>query len=105
MIATVCVPVVSLNIVGVRTLYVVSGSMEPSISKGDLVLASENYGGLTEGDVVVYKARWFNDENVLHRIVSSRTDKMVTGSTRPRVITTLSTILVRLLIRTSSQRL
>ena len=53
----------------------VSGSMEPSISKGDLVLASENYGGLTEGDVVVYKARWFNDENVLHRIVSSRIDK------------------------------
>ena len=75
MIAVVCVPVVSLNLVGVRTLYVVSGSMEPSISKGDLVLASKNYGGLTEGDVVVYKARWFNDESVLHRIISSRTDK------------------------------
>ena len=75
MIATVCVPVVSLNIVGIRTLYVVSESMEPSISKGDLVLASENYGGLTEGDVVVYKARWFNDESVLHRIVSSKTNK------------------------------
>ena len=74
MIAVVCVPVVSLNLVGVRTLYVVSGSMEPSISKGDLVLASENYGGLTEGDVVVYKARWFNNESVLHRIISSRTD-------------------------------
>lgn len=53
----------------------VSESMEPTINKGDLVLASENYGGLTEGDVVVYKARWFNDKNVLHRIVSSRTDK------------------------------
>lgn len=75
MITTVCVPVVSLNIVGIRTLYVVSESMEPSISKGDLVLASENYGGLTEGDVVVYKARWFNDESVLHRIVSSKTNK------------------------------
>ena len=57
---------------------VVSGSMEPSFYRGDIVLIEKsNFLGIHEfdpnsvqvGDVVVYKAAWFN-QPVIHRIIN-----------------------------------
>lgn len=56
---------------------VVSGSMEPTFYRGDVVVIEKtNFLGMEEvnpnnlnvGDVVIYRATWFN-EPVIHRII------------------------------------
>jgi signal peptidase len=66
---------------------VVSGSMEPTLYRGDVVLIQKaNFLGIQEmqtsdlktGDIVIYKATWY-PEPVIHRIIS--TDKDTSGNT------------------------
>lgn len=61
---------------------VVSGSMEPTFYRGDVVLIQKaNFLGIPEmdtsnlasGDIVIYKASWF-PEPVIHRIISTGKD-------------------------------
>jgi len=58
---------------------VVSGSMEPVFYRGDIVVVEKtNFIGINEfnpndaqvGDIVVYKADWFQDGLVIHRIIN-----------------------------------
>lgn len=61
---------------------VVSGSMEPTFARGDVVVIQKtNFLGISElnnsdlnvGDVVIYDATWFPDP-VIHRIISKGID-------------------------------
>ncbi|OPY19593.1 MAG: Peptidase S24-like protein [Methanobacterium sp. PtaU1.Bin097] len=61
---------------------VVSGSMEPTFARGDVVVIQKaNFFGLSElnttnlevGDVVIYDATWF-PEPVIHRIIEKGTN-------------------------------
>ncbi len=49
---------------------VVSGSMEPVLYRGDIVIidSNPNYENIRVGDIVVYKATWFN-QPVIHRVI------------------------------------
>jgi signal peptidase I len=49
---------------------VVSGSMEPALSKGDIVLLDSNPSSIDVGDIIVYKAVWSNSEHVIHRVIA-----------------------------------
>ena len=60
--------IISLYAAGVRTSYTVSGSMEPTIYRGDLILSSTRYNAIDKGDIIVYQAHWFHDKPVLHRV-------------------------------------
>lgn len=57
-----------LSLSGVRTAFVVSGSMEPTFSKGDLLLVVEDYDEVVVGDIVLYDAEW-SEHLVSHRVV------------------------------------
>jgi len=46
---------------------VVSGSMEPVMYRGDIVIVDQNPSSVQVGDIVVYKATWVN-EDVIHRV-------------------------------------
>mgnify|MGYP001240646706 CR=1 FL=1 len=61
---------VFLNWGGIRTMYVVSDSMVPTFSKGDLLLVSTHSNSLAPGDIIAYSAPWVNDQLVTHRIQS-----------------------------------
>ena len=74
---TICTLILGLYMVGIRTSYAVSGSMEPVIYRGDLILSTTNYNGLDKGDIIAYKAHWFQEKTVLHRIK----DKAVNSET------------------------
>jgi signal peptidase I len=67
--------IVSLYAAGVRTSYTVSGSMEPTIYRGDLILSSTRYNAIDKGDIIVYQAHWFHDKPVLHRVKDKALDK------------------------------
>jgi len=47
---------------------VVSGSMEPVMYRGDIVIIDKNPGNVNVGDIVVYNAVWFN-QPVIHRVI------------------------------------
>ncbi len=47
---------------------VVSGSMEPIMYRGDIVIIDKNPGNIEKGDIVVYNAAWFN-QPVIHRVI------------------------------------
>jgi len=47
---------------------VVSGSMEPVMYRGDIVIIDTNPNIINVGDIVVYHATWFN-EPVIHRVI------------------------------------
>jgi signal peptidase I len=46
---------------------VVSGSMEPVMYRGDIVVVDQNPTSVQVGDIVVYHATWF-PEPVIHRV-------------------------------------
>lgn len=46
-------------------IAVASGSMEPKISKGDVVIVDKNYSGINVGDVLAYK---YDGKVIVHRI-------------------------------------
>ena len=61
------------KILGVKPFVVLSGSMNPEIEVGDLVLVKEvDTNTLKEGDIIAY--RDFNDKVTTHRIVEVKND-------------------------------
>lgn len=50
-------------------IVMVSGSMEPSIYRGDLIQVDNNPSNIEVGDIIVYNAIWFG-EPVLHRVTA-----------------------------------
>lgn len=52
----------------------VSGSMEPSIYRGDIVKVETNPSNISVGDIIVYNATWIN-ESVLHRVIATQKAK------------------------------
>ena len=77
-IASYAVILVIVLIAAQHLNVVVSGSMEPSFYRGDIVLIQKaDFFGIHEfdvddikpGDVVVYDAKWFN-QPVIHRVIN-----------------------------------
>jgi signal peptidase I len=48
---------------------VVSNSMQPEISRGDLVIVTTNTGEINVGDIVIYNATWYQLP-IIHRVIS-----------------------------------
>ncbi len=64
------------SVFGYAMLEVVSGSMEPTIRVGDLVIIDTNYHDYQKNDIVTFRDT--NGSFVTHRIVSIQDDKMIT---------------------------
>jgi signal peptidase len=54
-----------------HTGVIVSGSMEPVLYKGDIVLLESNPSSIEVGDIIVYHAIWLNSEPVVHRVITN----------------------------------
>lgn len=49
---------------------VVSGSMEPLLERGDIILVDSNVNNIEVGDIIVYYGTWTETpENIVHRVV------------------------------------
>lgn len=73
--------IVIFNLLGFKLMYVVSESMEPTFYKGDLIISKtldNNFTVLTEGEVIIFNAPWFNNEIVTHRIIEINDDEIIT---------------------------
>jgi len=66
-IATYIVIILVGVVVAQHMNVVVSGSMEPVMYRGDIVIVDQNPSSVQVGDIVVYHATWFN-EPVIHRV-------------------------------------
>ena len=66
-IASYIVIIIIGIIVAQHMNVVVSGSMEPVMYRGDIVIVDQNPNNVHIGDIVVYKATWF-PEPVIHRV-------------------------------------
>ena len=66
-IATYIVIILIGIVVAQHMNVVVSGSMEPVMYRGDIVVVDQNPSSVQVGDIVVYKATWVN-EDVIHRV-------------------------------------
>ena len=66
-IATYIVIILIGIVVAQHMNVVVSGSMEPVMYRGDIVIVDKNPSSVQVGDIVVYKATWVN-EDVIHRV-------------------------------------
>ena len=64
------------SIFGYAVLEVVSGSMEPTIQIGDLIIIDTNEKNYQENDIVTFYDT--NDSFVTHRILSIEDDQMIT---------------------------
>jgi len=64
----------NIPVFGYRSFVVISGSMEPAINIGDLILIKE-YEKYDVGDIVTYKT---SDYYVTHRIVEKDGDRVTT---------------------------
>jgi len=68
---------ISIIIIGVILAHqlnvVSSGSMEPVLYKGDIVVIDYNPSTIEVGDIIVYKASWFENKPVIHRVVEKQT--------------------------------
>ena len=53
-----------------HTGVVVSGSMEPTLYKGDIILLESNPSSIEVGDIIVYHAAWLNSAPVVHRVIA-----------------------------------
>lgn len=47
-----------------------SGSMEPVLYKGDVVIIDYNPSSIDVGDIIIYQARWFENKPVIHRVIA-----------------------------------
>jgi signal peptidase I len=47
-----------------------SGSMEPVLYKGDVVIIDYNPSSIDIGDIIIYDARWFQNKHVIHRVIA-----------------------------------
>lgn len=77
-IATYIIIIIIGIIVAQHMNVVVSGSMEPVLYRGDIVIIDSNPGTVQIGDIIVYKATWFN-QPVIHRVIKIGQDQ--TGNT------------------------
>jgi signal peptidase len=77
-IATYIVIILVGIVVAQHMNVVVSGSMEPVMYRGDIVIVDQNPTNVQVGDIVVYHATWFN-EPVIHRVIKKY--KTTNGST------------------------
>ena len=66
-IATYIIIILIGIVVAQHMNVVVSGSMEPVMYRGDIVIVDQNPSSVQVGDIVVYKATWVN-EDVIHRV-------------------------------------
>jgi len=75
-IATYIIIIIVGIVVAQHMNVVVSGSMEPVLFRGDIVIidTNPNVNNIQVGDIVVYKATWFN-EPVIHRVIEIGTDQ------------------------------
>lgn len=53
---------------------VVSGSMEPVLYRGDIVIIDSNPSTVEVGDIIVYQATWF-PQPVIHRVINIGQDQ------------------------------
>ena len=67
-IATYIVIILVGIIIAQHMNVVVSGSMEPVMYRGDIVIIDKNPSTVEVGDIVVYDATWFN-QPVIHRVI------------------------------------
>ncbi len=53
---------------GIDKYVVISGSMEPELYAGDMVVVNRNakYEDITRGDIIIFK---YEDMNIIHRVV------------------------------------
>ncbi|MFZ0442704.1 MAG: signal peptidase I [Methanobacterium sp.] len=49
-----------------------SGSMEPVLYKGDIVIIDYNPSTIETGDIIIYHARWLQNKHVIHRVIAKR---------------------------------
>ena len=56
---------------GIDKYVVISGSMEPELYAGDMVIVNRNvkYEDITRGDIIIFK---YEDMNVIHRVVDRK---------------------------------
>ena len=52
---------------------VVSGTMEPAIYRGDVVIVTKNTSDIQVGDIIIYNEIWF-PQPVIHRVISIKND-------------------------------
>lgn len=75
-IATYIIIIIIGVVVAQHMNVVVSGSMEPVLYRGDIVIidTNPNYDNIQVGDIIVYKATWFN-QPVIHRVIKKGLDQ------------------------------
>ena len=56
---------------GIDKYVVISGSMEPELYAGDMVIVNRNvkYEDITRGDIIIFK---YKDMNVIHRVIDQK---------------------------------
>jgi signal peptidase len=79
-IATYIVIILIGIIIASHMNVVVSGSMEPVLYRGDIVIidSNPNPDNIQVGDIIVYKATWF-PQPVIHRVIAK--GKLPNGTT------------------------
>ncbi|HML04342.1 MAG TPA: signal peptidase I [Methanobacterium sp.] len=73
-IATYIVIIIIGIVVAQHMNVVVSGSMEPVLYRGDIVIIDNNPGTVQVGDIVVYHATWY-PQPVIHRVIKIGQDQ------------------------------
>lgn len=67
------ITILIIGIILAHQLNVISsGSMEPVLYKGDIVVIDYNPSSIEVGDIIVYKAAWFENKSVIHRIIAKQ---------------------------------
>lgn len=69
----------TLNIFGLKTMYVVSNSMYPTFERGDLIIGSTDYNSLAQGDIIAFNSKWFDNKIVTHRVFEIVDDNTESG--------------------------
>jgi signal peptidase len=73
-IATYIIIIIIGIVVAQHMNVVVSGSMEPVLYRGDIVIIDTNPSTVQVGDIVVYQATWF-PQPVIHRVTKIGQDQ------------------------------
>lgn len=65
-----------LSAFGMRSMYVVSNSMNPEFEQGDMLIIASNYQAISPGDIVGYEAAWADGKIVTHRVIDVSGDEI-----------------------------
>jgi signal peptidase I len=63
----------SANIDSLNLNVVASGTMEPILYRGDIVVVDKNPNNIQVGDIVIYNPTWFPNP-VIHRVISIKNE-------------------------------